>query len=121
MTQARSGEPQQREPLGAMRFRSTALPPWLASPRCGLTLDCSLRDTGDELLGTDDKHDEQWDDSNERRSHEHAVVGAVCRLELAQGYLQGQFAGIVEDDKGCLLYTSPSPRDGLLSRMPSSA
>ena len=35
-----------------------------------------------------------------------------------------------EDDKGvmtlcdagtCLLYTSPSPRDGLLSRMPSSA
>ena len=25
------------------------------------------------------------------------------------------------DKKGCLLYTSPSPRDGLLSRMPSSA
>ena len=25
------------------------------------------------------------------------------------------------DTKGCLLYTSPSPRDGLLSRMPSSA
>ena len=24
-------------------------------------------------------------------------------------------------DKVCLLYTSPSPRDGLLSRMPSSA
>ena len=24
-------------------------------------------------------------------------------------------------DKPCLLYTSPSPRDGLLSRMPSSA
>ena len=28
---------------------------------------------------------------------------------------------ILEDyEKGCLLYTSPSPRDGLLSRMPSS-
>ena len=26
-----------------------------------------------------------------------------------------------EDDMDCLLYTSPSPRDGLLSRMPSSA
>ena len=26
-----------------------------------------------------------------------------------------------ENDKDCLLYTSPSPRDGLLSRMPSSA
>ena len=25
------------------------------------------------------------------------------------------------DDVSCLLYTSPSPRDGLLSRMPSSA
>ena len=25
------------------------------------------------------------------------------------------------DIKACLLYTSPSPRDGLLSRMPSSA
>ena len=33
---------------------------------------------------------------------------------------------VVESDKAsmeipCLLYTSPSPRDGLLSRMPSSA
>ena len=26
-----------------------------------------------------------------------------------------------EVDEVCLLYTSPSPRDGLLSRMPSSA
>ena len=26
-----------------------------------------------------------------------------------------------EDAENCLLYTSPSPRDGLLSRMPSSA
>ena len=31
-----------------------------------------------------------------------------------------QAAGKVEVDV-CLLYTSPSPRDGLLSRMPSSA
>ena len=28
---------------------------------------------------------------------------------------------IAELTKTCLLYTSPSPRDGLLSRMPSSA
>ena len=27
----------------------------------------------------------------------------------------------VDKTKSCLLYTSPSPRDGLLSRMPSSA
>ena len=29
--------------------------------------------------------------------------------------------GTFPDFKSCLLYTSPSPRDGLLSRMPSSA
>ena len=27
----------------------------------------------------------------------------------------------LQNTNGCLLYTSPSPRDGLLSRMPSSA
>ena len=34
------------------------------------------------------------------------------------------FGGVTTDEQGqnaCLLYTSPSPRDGLLSRMPSSA
>ena len=39
-------------------------------------------------------------------------VGAVAGISQAvKGLLQ----------LGCLLYTSPSPRDGLLSRMPSSA
>ena len=28
---------------------------------------------------------------------------------------------VLDKSFGCLLYTSPSPRDGLLSRMPSSA
>ena len=28
---------------------------------------------------------------------------------------------ILDNSMDCLLYTSPSPRDGLLSRMPSSA
>ena len=34
-----------------------------------------------------------------------------------------KLASALEKDgiKNCLLYTSPSPRDGLLSRMPSSA
>ena len=31
------------------------------------------------------------------------------------------FTGCIRGFSGCLLYTSPSPRDGLLSRMPSSA
>ena len=38
-------------------------------------------------------------------------------LSLGENYLDG-FKG---QDIICLLYTSPSPRDGLLSRMPSSA
>ena len=32
---------------------------------------------------------------------------------------KGEILGLVGES--CLLYTSPSPRDGLLSRMPSSA
>ena len=32
-----------------------------------------------------------------------------------------QGAGHAAEGYACLLYTSPSPRDGLLSRMPSSA
>ena len=32
-----------------------------------------------------------------------------------------EFVSFAQDEQGCLLYTSPSPRDGLLSRMPSSA
>ena len=35
--------------------------------------------------------------------------------------LESLFKGEVNLPKHCLLYTSPSPRDGLLSRMPSSA
>ena len=34
---------------------------------------------------------------------------------------QGAFNANLADLIPCLLYTSPSPRDGLLSRMPSSA
>ena len=43
------------------------------------------------------------------------VVG--CALECLHVY------SLIHDDLPCicLLYTSPSPRDGLLSRMPSSA
>ena len=40
--------------------------------------------------------------------------------ELASGWTQ-QTSGIATPPKGCLLYTSPSPRDAHESRMPSSA
>ena len=44
------------------------------------------------------------------------------RLETKLEQYPGQLLrAAVELAKDCLLYTSPSPRDGLLSRMPSSA
>ena len=46
------------------------------------------------------------------------LLAAALRLPVLLGYI---FGGIVVGPTGYLLYTSPSPRDGLLSRMPSSA
>ena len=44
----------------------------------------------------------------------YVFVALLCPLCAAASYL-------IVRKYGCLLYTSPSPRDGLLSRMPSSA
>ena len=41
--------------------------------------------------------------------------------QLQNGTLKVYMGGSAGVGKTCLLYTSPSPRDGLLSRMPSSA
>ena len=43
----------------------------------------------------------------------------VCNMSIEAGARAGLVAP--DDTTFCLLYTSPSPRDGLLSRMPSSA
>ena len=43
----------------------------------------------------------------------------TCRHEGGAGFMAVADAKCT--GKACLLYTSPSPRDGLLSRMPSSA
>ena len=61
--------------------------------------------------------------------HDNFVHGGdykIVRKDLDEGVLgeaeNGKIVNIdVSIPKGCLLYTSPSPRDGLLSRMPSSA
>ena len=53
-------------------------------------------------------------------------IHAVLHVKDENVFLEGHFPGnpivpgviLIE---ACLLYTSPSPRDGLLSRMPSSA
>ena len=49
------------------------------------------------------------------------LVGDIRLYFSATGVLSGVCFGIVMVILVCLLYTSPSPRDGLLSRMPSSA
>ena len=48
-----------------------------------------------------------------------AVEGAAASRGIGVGVVWA--IGPVDGGKDCLLYTSPSPRDGLLSRMPSSA
>ena len=51
-----------------------------------------------------------------------ALAMSVNLLQSQLTDLQSKFAALTtEQPKVCLLYTSPSPRDGLLSRMPSSA
>ena len=57
------------------------------------------------------------------------IVGVgVNRVRFDSDHLDDVADAITRDDirslitaNTCLLYTSPSPRDGLLSRMPSSA
>ena len=49
----------------------------------------------------------------------HSGNGAKRRYRFSLPSVRGGGGG--GDGGGCLLYTSPSPRDGLLSRMPSSA
>ena len=53
-----------------------------------------------------------------------AAVGTLIH-SMTEQLLKGFLVDVTLEDywlgKTCLLYTSPSPRDGLLSRMPSSA
>ena len=52
-------------------------------------------------------------------SQKHIRVGIdKIRIQEAWRIVMGKN---IEKYTSCLLYTSPSPRDGLLSRMPSSA
>ena len=56
----------------------------------------------------------------------HGLDARLQELEQQYGLLSEDLytlyrLGELEQSRDCLLYTSPSPRDGLLSRMPSSA
>ena len=58
---------------------------------------------------------------NDKLAADKAAVDSM-RNELNKIDMNGEIViGEGELDKACLLYTSPSPRDGSISRMPSSA
>ena len=46
---------------------------------------------------------------------------AIDAVKKDIAYMPLELKKKLEEENICLLYTSPSPRDGLLSRMPSSA
>ena len=58
-----------------------------------------------------------------RKGFMSAVGGAAASLAAPMAFAAGEGdpAILEKQEWHCLLYTSPSPRDGLLSRMPSSA
>ena len=64
----------------------------------------NLSNEKDDLILVTDTSNEHW-----------SMVLKIKEGEKLCKYCSGSF------NKACLLYTSPSPRDGLLSRMPSSA
>ena len=55
------------------------------------------------------------------KNYEEALKDYVKALGIDHEAVAGPGLGTVILNYNCLLYTSPSPRDGLLSRMPSSA
>ena len=72
----------------------------------------------------EDDHDDHGHDDHD--GHAHGEFDPHIWLDPinAKAMLNEMAEHLIENDpknEACLLYTSPSPRDGLLSRMPSSA
>ena len=72
--------------------------------------------TLDGYLGVDSDDEE----GAHRAAAGHAAAAAVRAMDDVSDH-EGDGGAGKRKGGGCLLYTSPSPRDGLLSRMPSSA
>ena len=94
----------------------------MASPstREGL-IDYALRQNGAPVLEInieDDQISDLVDDAIQFYNERH--MDGYIRTHLKVKFTEAMLADMTTDTT-CLLYTSPSPRDGLLSRMPSSA
>ena len=70
-----------------------------------------------EINVADEQLDDLVDDALQffHERHFDGVIQTYLKYKITQDDIDRGRA------RGCLLYTSPSPRDGLLSRMPSSA
>ena len=95
---------------------------------------CDLAEQYDAMVMSDECHATGVIGSTGRGTHEaKGVIGRVDILTGTFGKALGGGSGgftcgpkevidlLRQTSRPCLLYTSPSPRDGLLSRMPSSA
>ena len=76
--------------------------------------------------GTADQRDLPAEEKIKALEVQNADLRAVIRqmrrdMEDLNNQLAGRPPSVLVQGRDCLLYTSPSPRDGLLSRMPSSA
>ena len=63
----------------------------------------------------------QKNDSEVNETHEDFRMFGLITFLIADGMTFAGFFAAYLTYKACLLYTSPSPRDGFTSRMPSSA
>ena len=52
------------------------------------------------------------------KDHDHANAKGADVVVVSNAVGEGNPEVLFAQSNGCLLYTSPSPRDGLLSRMP---
>ena len=74
-------------------------------------------------LANDKKEKAQFETPlhNLRNSTIAPTVGAAGKKSIVQNVNAGNSEKSIQEMSDCLLYTSPSPRDATLSRMPSSA
>ena len=76
-------------------------------------------------LGIDKKSNRQLKRANRKMSEYGLQLREKQKAKFIYGVLEKPFLNYFKKASKmngiCLLYTSPSPRDGLLSRMPSSA
>ena len=59
--------------------------------------------------------------SNEDQSKQVDLVGGLISIAYFENLMSDTLRATITFTDTCLLYTSPSPRDATLSRMPSSA